>query len=61
MDNKIFIVKGTFREGKHNSKFEKEVTGHNEAFIREKTYSEFGSRHHISRGFVKIDTVEEKK
>ena len=60
MEQRTFVVKGTFIERKETKKFGKEVTAHNEGFAREKVLSDLGSRHKLRRSAVKIDSVQAK-
>ena len=41
--------------------FESDVPADSSERAREKVLSEYGSRHHVSRRYVKIEKVEEQK
>jgi large subunit ribosomal protein LX len=59
MKTKIFKIQGKFLIGEKLKPFTKEVKAIKEEEIYEKIYSEFGSKHHISRDQVKIEKIEE--
>ena len=59
MKTKIFRIQGKFLMGDDLKPFTKELKAIKEEEVYEKIFSEFGSKHHISRDQVKIDTIEE--
>ena len=61
MEEKIFVLNGTYREQGKIKKFEKEIHAGNENFAKEKTLTEIGSKHKIKRHAIVIDTINEKK
>ena len=58
---KTYRVSGTFRMGDRWAHFESDVPADSSERAREKILSEYGSRHHVSRRYVKIEKVEEQK
>jgi large subunit ribosomal protein LX len=61
MKTKIFRIQGKFMMGKSLKPFTKELKAIKEEDIKEKIYSEFGSKHHISRNKIIIDKITEIK
>lgn len=59
MKTKIFKIQGKFLMGNRLKKFTIELKATKEVDIYEKIYSEFGSKHHIGRDQIKIETIEE--
>ncbi len=59
MKTKIFRIQGKFMMGNNLKPFTKELKATNEEDIKEKIYSEFGSKHHIKRSKVKIEEIKE--
>lgn len=59
MRTKIFRIQGKFLMGEGLQPFTKELKAIEESEIYEKIFSEFGSKHNISRDQVKIETIEE--
>jgi large subunit ribosomal protein LX len=59
MKTKIFRVQGKFIMGDSFKPFTKELKATSEDDIKEKIYSEFGSKHHIGRNQIKIQKIEE--
>jgi large subunit ribosomal protein LX len=59
MKTKIFKIQGKFLMGESLKPFTREVKAIKEEEIYEKIYSEFGSKHHISRDQVTIEKIEE--
>ncbi|CDG65575.1 MAG: large subunit ribosomal protein [Methanobacterium sp.] len=59
MKTKIFRVQGKFIMGDSFKTFTKELKATSEDDIKEKIYSEFGSKHHIGRNQIKIQKIEE--
>lgn len=59
MKTKIFKIQGKFMMGQGLKNFTKELKATSEDDIREKIYSEFGSKHRIGRSKIFIDEIEE--
>ena len=59
MRTKIFRIQGKFMMGNKFQPFTKELKAIGEDDIREKIYSEFGSRHGINRNKVVIEDIKE--
>ena len=59
MKTKIFRVQGKFIMGDSFKPFTKELKATSEDDIKEKIYSEFGSKHHIVRNQIHILKIEE--
>jgi large subunit ribosomal protein LX len=59
MKTKIFRIQGKFMMGNSLKPFTKELKAINEEEIKEKIYSEFGSKHHIKRNKIKIKEITE--
>ena len=59
MKTKIFRVQGKFIMGDSFKPFTKELKATSEDDIKEKIYSEFGSKHHIVRNQIHIEKIEE--
>ena len=59
MKTKIFRVQGKFIMGDSFKPFTKELKATSEDDIKEKIYSEFGSKHHIVRNHIHIENIEE--
>ena len=59
MKTKIFRIQGKFMMGNALKPFTRELKATNEEEIKEKIYSEFGSKHHIKRNKIKIEDITE--
>jgi large subunit ribosomal protein LX len=59
MKTKIFRIRGKFMMGQGLKPFTKELKAVSEDDIREKIYSEFGSKHRIGRSKIFIDDIKE--
>jgi len=59
MKTKIFRIQGKFMMGNNLKPFTRELKATNEDEIKEKIYSEFGSKHHITRNKIKIEDITE--
>ncbi len=59
MKTKIFKIKGKFLMGNDLKPFTRELKAINEDEIKEKIYSEYGSKHHIKRNKIKIESITE--
>jgi large subunit ribosomal protein LX len=59
MKTKIFRIKGKFMMGDGLKPFTRELRATSEEDIKEKIYSEFGSKHHITRNQIKIIKIRE--
>ena len=55
MKTKIFRIQGKSMMGDTLKPFTKELKAVNEDDIKNKIYSEFGSKHHIRRNKIKIE------
>jgi len=58
---KTYRVSGTFRMGDKWSHFVSDVHTESPERAREKIFSDYGSRHHLSRRYIKVEKVEEVK
>lgn len=56
---KAFRVTGKFYMGDHWQNFTKDVTGEDDAAVKEKVYSRLGSKHRVKRAKIKISDVTE--
>lgn len=59
MKTKIFRIQGKFMMGNKFKPFTKELKATSEDDIREKIYSDFGSRHGINRNKIVIEDIKE--
>ncbi|KAF5071949.1 50S ribosomal protein L18Ae [Methanobacterium aggregans] len=59
MKTKIFRIQGKFMMGNNLKPFTRELKAISEDDIREKIYSEFGSKHRINRKKIFIDKIAE--
>jgi large subunit ribosomal protein LX len=59
MKTKIFRIQGKFMMANTFKPFTKELKAISEADIREKIYSEFGSRHGINMNKIVIEDIKE--
>ncbi|BDZ72129.1 50S ribosomal protein L18Ae [Methanobacterium petrolearium] len=59
MKTKIYRVQGKFIMGDSFKPFTRELKAMGEDDIKEKIYSEFGSKHHIVRNQIHIEKIEE--
>lgn len=59
MKTKIFRIQGKFVMGEELKPFTKELKALKEEDIYERIYSEFGSKHHISRDQIKVEKIDE--
>ncbi len=59
MRTKIFRIQGKFMMGNKFKPFTKELKAINEDDIREKIYSDFGSKHGINRNKIVIENIKE--
>ncbi len=59
MKTKIFRIQGKFMMGNNLKPFTRELKATNEEEIKERIYSEFGSKHHIKRNKIKIEQINE--
>jgi len=55
---KAFRVSGKFRSGKTDQPFSVDIVAKDDEDAIERIMSNFGSRHRVSRRFVKIDDVK---
>lgn len=59
MKTKIFRVKGTLLDVDKAKPFTRELKGIKEDDIKEKLYSEFGSKHRLNRDQIVFDEISE--
>lgn len=59
MKTKIFRIKGEFIMRDRFKPFTRELKATSENDIKEKIYSEFGSKHHINRNQIRIEKIQE--
>ncbi|HHT19568.1 MAG: 50S ribosomal protein L18Ae [Euryarchaeota archaeon] len=59
MKTKIYRVQGKFIMGNSFKPFTRELKAIGEEDIKEKIYSEFGSKHHIVRNQIHIEKIDE--
>jgi large subunit ribosomal protein LX len=59
MKTKIFRIQGKFIMGDRFKPFTMELKAISEDDIKEKIYSEFGSKHHIGRNQIRIEKIQE--
>jgi large subunit ribosomal protein LX len=59
MKTKIFRIQGKFIMGDRFKPFTRELKAISEDDIKEKIYSEFGSKHHIGRNQIRIEKIQE--
>ncbi|ADZ08798.1 50S ribosomal protein LX [Methanobacterium lacus] len=59
MKTKVFKIQGKFMMGQGLKNFTKELKATSEDDIKEKIYSEFGSKHRIGRNKIFIDEIKE--
>jgi len=56
---KAYNASGSFRAGKNDQKFSVDVVAKDKEEAMERVFSNFGSRHRVSRRFILIDEVNE--
>jgi large subunit ribosomal protein LX len=59
MKTKIYRVKGTLLDSDKDKPFTREIKGIKEEDIKEKLYSEFGSKHRLNRTQIIFDEITE--
>ena len=52
-----YRIDGSVRQGKTNQKFCIDLVAENEDQVREKVYSNFGSRHGVKRRYITIASI----
>lgn len=55
---KAYRAKGTFRNGKHDQAYTLDIIASDDEDAKHRIYSNFGSRHNVSRRFIQIDSLE---
>ena len=55
---KAYRVVGSFRQGKKDQEFSMDLVAEDEAGVKEKIMSNFGSRHGAKRRQITIETIE---
>tara|TARA_B100000900_G_C20597632_1_gene724070 strand:- start:1414 stop:1641 length:228 start_codon:yes stop_codon:yes gene_type:complete len=53
-----YRIDGALRQGKTNQKFCIDLVAEDENQVREKVYSNFGSRHGVKRRYITINSIE---
>jgi large subunit ribosomal protein LX len=53
-----YRIDGSLRQGKTNQKFCIDLVAENEDQVREKVYSNFGSRHGVKRRYITIVSID---
>ncbi|MHA1906647.1 MAG: 50S ribosomal protein L18Ae [Candidatus Thorarchaeota archaeon] len=61
MSSKIWLATGEYKKLKRVFKFSRELLGAKEEHVREKIFSELGSRHKVSRRYIKFAEIKEIK
>lgn len=61
MSSKIWRASGEYFKNKKKFRFTRELLGEKEAHIRERIFSEMGSRHRVTRKNITISEVKEIK
>ena len=61
MSSKIWLATGEYRKLKRVFKFARELLAPKEDHVREKIYSELGSRHKVKRKYIKFAEIKEIK
>ena len=58
MSSKIWLATGEFTKLKRVFKFSRELLAPKEEHVREKIYSELGSRHKVGRKYIKFAEIK---
>ena len=61
MSTKIWLASGEYMKRKVKFTFSRELLGEKEAHVREKIFSELGSRHRVKRREITISEIKEIK
>jgi large subunit ribosomal protein LX len=61
VSSKIWRASGEYIKKNRKFRFSRELLGEKESHIREKIFSELGSRHRVSRKYIVISEVKELK
>jgi len=61
MDSKIWRATGSYTKKKRKFVFSRELLADRETHVKEKVYSEIGSRHKVRRNAILFDTIVEIK
>ena len=61
MSSKVWRVAGEYKKKKRTFTFTKEMIALNESHVRERVFSDLGSRHRVKRREIEITTIEEIK
>lgn len=59
MSSKVWLATGEYRKLKRKFTFSKELIALKEAHVKEKIYSELGSRHRVKRKDITISSIKE--
>ena len=57
MENQYFEIVGACRIDNDWKPFRKVVTAANENLARERVFTDIGSKHHLKRNYIKIESV----
>ena len=58
-NKQAYRIDGVLRQGKTNQKFCIDLVAENEEQVKEKVYSNFGSRHGVKRRYITINSIDE--
>ncbi|MFX0107092.1 MAG: 50S ribosomal protein L18Ae [Candidatus Hodarchaeota archaeon] len=61
MSSKVWRVSGEYKKKKRNFSFMKEMIAFKEEHVRERVYSDLGSRHRVKRKDISINEIMEIK
>ncbi|MDH4213802.1 MAG: 50S ribosomal protein L18Ae [Candidatus Odinarchaeota archaeon] len=61
MSSKIWRASGEYTKNKRKFRFTRELLGEKEDHVREKIFSELGSRHRVRRKYITISEVKQLK
>ncbi|MFQ5831524.1 MAG: 50S ribosomal protein L18Ae [Candidatus Thorarchaeota archaeon] len=61
MSSRVWRATGEYKKNKRAFTFSKEMIALKESHVRERIYSDLGSRHRVKRREIEIRTVEEIK
>ena len=56
---KAFRAKGSFRAGKRDQQFNIDLVAKNKEDAMERVMSNFGSKHRVTRRFVRVDEIKQ--
>lgn len=61
MSSKVWRATGEYTKKNRKFRFTRELFGEKEVHVRERIFSELGSRHRVSRKYITIEEVKELK